>query len=116
VAYTMKNASGGKTMATASPPSPPADAPWRDGLDLGAVVISRLAIVAAVALAEVIVLWLEERVPQWLGVTSAPIYPAAHFIASWLLLLFDIALLATVAVKCLNDVVEAFWTARRSRR
>jgi hypothetical protein len=97
-------------VATASPS---ANEPWRDGVDLGALLISRLAIVAGVAIAEIIALWLEEHVPVWIGATSAPVYPAVHFVTFWLLLLFDIALLATVVVKCLHDVVEALWTSRR---
>jgi hypothetical protein len=97
-------------VATASPS---ANEPWRDGLDLGAMVISRLALVAGVVIAQIIALWLVEHVPVWIGVTGTPIYPAVHFAASWLLLLFDIALLATVVVKCLHDVVEALWTWRR---
>jgi hypothetical protein len=96
-------------VATASPS---VHEPWRDSLDLGALVISRLAIVAGVAIAEIIALWLEEHVPVWIGVTGAPIYPAVHFVASWLVLLFNIALLATVVVKCLHDVVQGLWTWR----
>jgi hypothetical protein len=97
-------------VATASPS---ANEPWRHSLDLGALVVSRLALVAAVAIAEIIAQWLVEHIPVWIGVTSAPIYPAVHFAAAWLLLLFDIALLATVVVKCLHDVVEALWASRR---
>jgi hypothetical protein len=93
--------------------SPSASEPWQDSLDLGGVVISRLAMVAAVVVAEVAMLWLEEHISVWMGVTGALIYPVAHFVVSWILVLFDVALLATVAVKSLHDVVEAVLGSRR---
>ncbi|MBO0683729.1 MAG: hypothetical protein J2P45_11270 [Candidatus Dormibacteraeota bacterium] len=88
---------------------------WHAGLGLGVVVISRIVFVAVVAIAELLLLWLMEHVAIWIGLTQVDIYPAAHFVAAWLLVLFDIALLATVAVKCVHDVVDHMLSARSPR-
>ena len=88
---------------------------WEESVDLGSLVLARLAIVGAVVLAEAVLLWLEEHVPVWMGLTHAPIYPAVHFAAAWLLVLFDIALLATVIVWSVHDVLDLVLRARRSQ-
>jgi hypothetical protein len=87
---------------------------WEESVDLGSLVLARLAIVGAVVLAEAVLLWLEEHVPAWMGLTQAPIYPAVHFAAAWLLVLFNIALLATVIVRSVHDVLDLVLRTRRS--
>jgi len=88
---------------------------WEESADFGSLVLARLGIVGAVVLAEALLLWLEEHVPAWMGLTQAPIYPAAHFAAAWLLVLFDIALLATVVIKGMHDVLDMVLRTRRSQ-
>ena len=88
---------------------------WGESVDLGSLVLARLGLVGAVVVAEALLLWFEEHVPVWMGLTQAPIYPAVHFAAAWLLVLFDIALLATVAVKGMHDVLDVVLRSRRSR-
>jgi hypothetical protein len=88
---------------------------WEESVDLGSLVLARLGVVGAVVVAEALLLWLEEHIPAWMGLTQAPVYPAVHFAAAWLLVLFDIALLATVAVKGVHDVLDVVLRTRRSQ-